>query len=243
MRHSSRKTLSFGLKPVSAKLSVFGGHAGGENSCTYLSQLPIAGVLMSENHTTAAVQNYLDELGGIEIDGPAEPVVRALLARAVKRLELLCATMLYRSYPRLARPPLNLQAEELLSAVVERLIKAMREARPKTVRQFFGMANQHIRWELNDLARRLDEQGRAAPLPDDQPSPDSSDSGLSPMASRILSAIDELPEDEHEVFSLVRIQGMSHAEVANLLGVSAKTIQRRLRRGLMLLAEELADLQ
>ena len=82
---------------------------------------------MSENHTTAAVQRYLDALAG---DTPAEPLIRALLDRAVRRLQLLCASMLYRSYPRLTRPPLNLEADELLGAVVERLLKAMREARP-----------------------------------------------------------------------------------------------------------------
>jgi RNA polymerase sigma factor (sigma-70 family) len=199
---------------------------------------------MSEPHTTAAVQNYLDELGGIEKDSPAEPVVRALLGRAVNRLQVLCATLLHRSYPRLTRPPLNLQTDEVLSAVVERLIKAMRAARPETVRQFFGLANQHIRWELNDLARRLDEQAHAAPLVSDQvPDPASSDSGLSPVAGRILAAIDGLPDDEREAFSLVRIQSMSQIEVAGLLGVSAKTVQRRLNRALMLLTETLADLQ
>ena len=45
----------------------------------------------------------------------------------------------------------------LKSAVAERLLKAMREARPVNVRQFFALANQHMRWELNDLARRLDD--------------------------------------------------------------------------------------
>jgi hypothetical protein len=34
--------------------------------------------------------------------------------RAVRRLHLLCATLLHRGYPRLTQPPLNLQAEELL---------------------------------------------------------------------------------------------------------------------------------
>ena len=108
---------------------------------------------MTGEHTTAVVQRYLDELGG---DSPAEPIVRALLDRAVRRLHLLCATMLHRSYPRLTQPPMNLQAEELLGAVAERLLKALREARPRTVRQLFALANQHMRWELNDLARRLD---------------------------------------------------------------------------------------
>jgi hypothetical protein len=49
-----------------------------------------------------------------------------------------------------------LEADEVLGAVVERLLKAMREIRPGTVRQFFALANQRMRWELNDLARRLD---------------------------------------------------------------------------------------
>src|SRR5207244_7706175 len=108
---------------------------------------------MSEEHTTAAVQRYLNELAE---DSSAEPVVRALLDRAVRRLHLLCATLLHRSYPRLTQPPLNLQAGELLGAVAERLLKALREARPRDVRQLFALANQHMRWELNDLARRLD---------------------------------------------------------------------------------------
>jgi hypothetical protein len=41
--------------------------------------------------------------------------------------------------------------------LAKRLLEAMREARPQTVRQFFALANQHMRWELDDLARRLDE--------------------------------------------------------------------------------------
>ena len=157
---------------------------------------------MTQEHTTAAVQRYLDELAG---DSPAEPIVQALLDRAVRRLHLLCATLLHRSYPRLTQPPINLQADELLGAVAERLLKAMREARPQTVRQFFALANQHMRWELNDLARRLDEQPIAVELYEGLvPAPASSSiSGLSPDGLRMLGAIDELPDDEREVFDLV----------------------------------------
>ena len=196
---------------------------------------------MSEEHTTAVVQRYLDELGG---DSPAEPIVRALLDRAVRRLHLLCATLLHRSYPRLTQPPLNVQADELLGAVAERLLKALREARPRTVRQFFALANQHMRWELNDLARRLDNQPAAVELREGLvPAPASSGSGLTPDGLRMLQAIDELPEDEREVFDLVRIQGMTQVEAAQLLGVSTVTVKRRLNRGLRLLAEQLADLR
>jgi RNA polymerase sigma-70 factor (ECF subfamily) len=196
---------------------------------------------MSQDHTTAVVQRYLDELGG---DSPAEPIVRAMLDRAVRRLHLLCATLLYRSYPRLAQPPLNLQADELLGAVAERLLKAMREVYPRNVRQFFGLANQHMRWELNDLARRLDEQPAAVELHEGVvPSPASSVSGLTPDGLRMLRAIDDLPEDEREAFDLVRVQGMTQTEAARVLGVSVVTVKRRLSRGLRLLTERLADLR
>jgi len=195
---------------------------------------------MDEERTTAAVQRYLDELAG---DAPAEPVVRALLDRAVRRLHLLCAALLYRSYPRLTRPPLNLQTEEMLGAVVERLLKALRQARPGTVRQFFALAGQHMRWELNDMARRLDEQPAALELRDGLvPAPAGSDSGLTPNGRRMLEAIAGLPEGEREAFDLVRIQGMTQAEAAQVLGVSAMTVNRRLNRSLQLLAEALGDL-
>jgi RNA polymerase sigma factor (sigma-70 family) len=195
---------------------------------------------MKEERTTTVIQRYLEELAG---SAPPEPVVRALLERAVGRLHQLCATLLYRNYPRLASPPLNLQAEEMLGAVVERLLRALREARPGTVRHFFALAGQHMRWELNDVARRLDEQPALVELPEDPvPAPTSNESGLTPASRRMLEAIDSLPEGEREAFDLVRIQGMSQAEAAQVLGVSAMTVNRRLNRGIHLLTEMLSDL-
>jgi RNA polymerase sigma factor (sigma-70 family) len=197
---------------------------------------------MSEESTTAAVQRYLDALAG---DQPAEPIVRALLDRSVRRLQMLCANLLYRKYRRLTLPPLNLQPDEMLDAVVERLLKAMRSVRPQTVRQFFALVNQHMRWELNDVARRLDEQPSAVEVCEDMvPAPPaSSDSEPTPDGQRILKAIDELPEDEREVFGLVHIQGLMQGEVAEVLGVSVRTVQRRLNSSLLLLAKELDDLR
>src|SRR5215469_12602169 len=140
---------------------------------------------MSEEHTTAAVQRYLDALAG---DQPAEPIIRALLDRSVRRLHVLCANLLYRSYRRLTLPPLNLQPDELLDAVVERLLKAMRSVRPETVRQFFALVNQHMRWELNDLARRLDQQPTLVEFDDKRvPAAPSSSSVLTPNGRRMLA--------------------------------------------------------
>ena len=197
---------------------------------------------MDEEPTTVVIQRYLDALPG---DAAAEPIVRELLERAVGRLRLLCATLLHRSYPRLTRPPVNLETDELLGGVVAGLLTALRTTRPPTVRQFFALANQHMRWQLNDLARRLDERPAAAALPEAGVAapPGSTASGLTPDGRRMLEAIDGLPEDEREVFDLVGIQGLTHAEAAAVVGVSEKTVQRRLNRARLLLAERLADLR
>jgi RNA polymerase sigma factor (sigma-70 family) len=190
------------------------------------------------------VQRYLNELAGVSGEAPAEPIVRQLLGESVSRLQMLCTSLLFRSYPRLTQPPMNLQPDELLSAVVERMLKAMRSVRPTNVRQFFALANQHMRWELNDLARRLDKQATAQTMRESVVAapPESSASQLSPNAQRILEAIENLPEEEREAFDMVRIQGLSQPDAANLIGVSAKTVQRRLNRALLMLSDTLGDL-
>jgi RNA polymerase sigma factor (sigma-70 family) len=202
---------------------------------------------VAQANTTIAVEQYLNELAAVSGDTPAEPIIRALLSRSVNRLHTLCATLLHRNYPRLTRPPLNLQSEEMLSAVVERMIKALREVRPGTVRQFFALANQHMRWELNDLARKLDAHTQAIELRESAvgaPSPsESSASASGPSIIRILEAIDGLPEEDRETFYLVRVQGMTQPAAAEVLGVSTRTVQRRVNHTLRLLAEKLRDLQ
>lgn len=191
--------------------------------------------------TTAVVQRFLNDLHG---ETPAQPVVRELLSYAAGRLHILCASMLARDYPRLTRPPLNLRADEMLSGLVERLLKAMEKTRPPTVRQFFGLVNQHMRWELNDLARRLDERSRMIELQDELlPAPESSGSGLSPNTRRMLQAIESLPDEDREAFELVRLQGMTPTEAAGIVGVTDRTVQRRLNRAVLRLMNMLEDLR
>ncbi|MDG3008401.1 sigma-70 family RNA polymerase sigma factor [Paludisphaera mucosa] len=195
---------------------------------------------MDTNQTTLVVQRYLDELAVARGDDDVGPIISALLGQSVRRLQLLCNTLLHRGYPRLARPPVGLQVEDLLGAVVERLLKALRETRPGTVRGFFALASRHMRWELNDLARRLDH--RDVPFDVhaiDVAAPAESDSGLGTETKRMLDAIDALPEDEREVLELVMIHGMTHEEAAAVIGSSTKTVQRRLNRARHVLVETL----
>jgi hypothetical protein len=83
---------------------------------------------MHEEPTTFVIQRYLDALPG---DTAAEPLVRELLERSVGRLRLLCATFLYKSYPQLTRPPVNLETDDLLGGVVAGLLTALRTTCPR----------------------------------------------------------------------------------------------------------------
>jgi RNA polymerase sigma-70 factor (ECF subfamily) len=199
----------------------------------------VNGVLpMHDQRTTASVERYLVALHG---DEDPDPIIRALLARAANRLQALCTNMLRRQYPRLMRGPAFVQEEEALSLLVERLLKAMRQVKPVTVRAFFALANKHLRWELNEFVRHLDSHPGALPLPDDIPAESSSEvSTEAASIKQILAAIERLPEEQREVFSLIHIQGLTHAETADVLGLSTKTVQRRLHESVSALAAELS---
>jgi RNA polymerase sigma-70 factor (ECF subfamily) len=156
------------------------------------------------------------------------------------------------------RTPLNAAALLAAGAPLGRLVASVPQATPvqagdkpaasaepaRTVRQVFVLANQHRRWELDDLAPRLDSQPAAAELCEGLvPAPATSVPGLSPDGRRMLSPIDELPQDEREVVDPMRINGMTQAEAAHVLAVSAVMVKRRLSRGLRPPTEQLAALR
>jgi RNA polymerase sigma-70 factor (ECF subfamily) len=93
------------------------------------------------------------------------------------------------------RTPLNAAAPLVAGALLGWLADSIRLATPvqaadkpaasaeldRTVRPVFVLANQHRRWELNDLARRLDHQADAVELCEGLvPAPVSSDPGAQP---------------------------------------------------------------
>jgi RNA polymerase sigma factor (sigma-70 family) len=201
-----------------------------------------ASLVREPDFTELAVQRCLNRLR-VSNEAKAQGIVREIISVSADRLRVLCKSMLSRNYPRLAKGPLNLRPEELLSLVVERLLKAMQSVHLVHFRQFFALAVKHIRWELNEQARSID--GREYELLESdavaQPPAEYSQQP-SPTACRILEAIDALPHDDREVFELVRLQGMSQVNAAEVLGVSVKTVQRRLNRVLPHLCERLRDL-
>ena len=70
---------------------------------------------------------------------------------------------------------------------------SMRSVRTQTVREFFALVNQHMRWELNDLPRRLYQQPALVEFKDESvPAAISSSSVLTPNGRRICQCRDRL---------------------------------------------------
>jgi RNA polymerase sigma-70 factor (ECF subfamily) len=191
-----------------------------------------------------ALHRYLNRLAGATDDSDALQIAREVLSVAAGPILLLCGSTLRRHYPRLAKGPFNVQPEDLVGAVVERLIKAMRNVRPAHVREFFALTMKHVRWELNGLARELDAH-RCERLRSDviAGEPEASDEQFSALGHRILKAIHGLAQTDQEIFNLVRLHGMTQSDAADVLGISVRTVERRLRRILPRLWGELGGLQ
>lgn len=62
------------------------------------------------------------------------------------------------------------------------------------------------------------------------------------IQSRIMTAIETLPEKCREVFELCKLQEMKYADVANHLGISIKTVENQMGKALKMLRDELGGL-
>jgi len=59
---------------------------------------------------------------------------------------------------------------------------------------------------------------------------------------KLQKALEQLPEDQRTTFMLNRIEGKKHKEIAAMLGVSRKTVEKRIYAALRKLREEVGDL-
>ncbi len=60
---------------------------------------------------------------------------------------------------------------------------------------------------------------------------------------RIAEEVEQLPEDQREVFLLRQVQGLAFKEIAEIVGVSANTVKSRMRYALERLQNGLSDLE
>lgn len=176
-----------------------------------------------------------------------------LLERAGQRLLALTRRML-RAYPHLQRWE---QTDDVFQSAVLRLYRSLGDVRPESIGQFFGLATTQIRRTLIDLARhhfgpegaaarhhssvaglqRTDARSDAGPPHADEP-PETLDAW-----ARFHEAVESLPSDERDVFSLIWYGEATQREAAELFVVTERTILRRLVRARLLLHESLKNVR
>lgn len=211
-----------------------------------MAVLPGVSGKSDSDEPTMVLQGWINRLE------QGDPQARdALLGAASSRLRLLAHEMLYGD--RLHRWE---QTDDVLQDATLELHRSLETARPVTVRQFLALASFHIHRVLTNMARRYyGPHGMGT----------NSTSALSPAASRPLSserlrdgdetpsmilgraeqrqrlhqAVRDLPDEEREVTELMWFHGLTQQQVASIVGVSERTVQRRWMRARIGLFEAL----
>jgi len=186
---------------------------------------------MNPSTTSSRIQRLLEQLqnGSVSARGP-------LLEHSLERFRLLARRMFRR------QPELRSLAEtdDVLQEACVRLHRALGEVRPADVPAYFGLAARQIRWVLRDLARkqaasRVRFNGQVA---DGESTPDRAGEPADLFQwSELHEKIDALPPQERETFDLLFYQGLGHAEAAELLQVSTRTLRRRWQQARLLLRD------
>jgi RNA polymerase sigma-70 factor (ECF subfamily) len=154
-----------------------------------------------------------------------------LIRAALGRLERLTRKML-RAYPQVRRWE---ETGDVLQNALIRLDRALRAVPPDSSRAFFGLAAEQIRRELLDLVRhyrgphglgRNCRSGGAGSDSSPGPADAAEDSDDLERWEAFHAAVERLPVDEREVVGLVFYHGWTRIQVAELFGVSERTVRR-----------------
>lgn len=158
----------------------------------------------------------------------AEPVFTKVIAAVETR-----TAAAFRKFARVGRfADLN----DVIQGAMLRLLAAMRAIRPESTRHFYALVSTAIRRELLDLIKKyygpagpgtrlvgpsVDDRGD----PHDPAAPAEADAELERMTAFHL-AVEALPAEPREAYSLRYYHGWSQEDIADLLDVSVRTIHR-----------------
>lgn len=200
---------------------------------------------MPSMDTSILMQNWLERLQQGDAAAGKE-----LVDCSCRRLLQLTRKML-RRYPRVKRWE---ETDDVLQNVSMRLQRALNQVVPGSVRDYLRLASLQIRRELLDLVKHyFGPQGLGANHGTHFQNSDQTTSNgehRQPVDVRnepqrlaawteFHAQVDELPEEEREVFDLLWYQGLTQVEAARLLSVTERTIQRRWQAARLHLFEKL----
>jgi RNA polymerase sigma factor (sigma-70 family) len=154
-----------------------------------------------------------------------EAAARDELIRDCQERFLRLARKMLHGFPGVAR---HEQTDDVAQNAMPRLLRALEEVRPASVREFFGLAALKIRQVLMDMARHYRiELARRESVASADPADLSHEPRRLAEWCELHEKIDRLPEEEKEIMDLRFYQGLQFNEIATLLGVTERTAQRR----------------
>jgi len=160
-----------------------------------------------------------------------------LLNTAMERFHEIASRMLGR-FTRIRRWE---QSDDIAQNVMIRMMRAVDQVMPATVRDFLKLATLNTRRELLDLVKhyygpnglgmRHDSQGPPLSGKNEQNEPAAGDTSYDPsllaMWTEFHEQVELLPDEEREVFELHWYQGLPQEEVVQIMGMSLRTVKRR----------------
>ena len=168
-----------------------------------------------------------------------------IIARSCERLRVLARSIMRGSYSRLGRWE---QTDDVLQTAVIRLHRSLVTVQPESIVGLLGLGAQQIRWTLLDLIRLHYGANGDAANHDTAANYSSNGVPINHVASvagepdnleewaAFHKSVEMLPEEERRVLCLIYYEGLSQTEVAQLLGVTDRTIRRRLTSAKLQLA-------
>ncbi|MCA9129641.1 MAG: sigma-70 family RNA polymerase sigma factor [Planctomycetales bacterium] len=153
-------------------------------------------------------------------------------------------------YPRVRRWE---ETDDIMQDALLKLHRSLSVVQPKSAAEFFGLAATQLRRILIDLSRHYygvygagtrhhSDHGGTLEIPAALESvansecPDSLDEWTS-----FHQAIEQLSDPEKETFSMMWYSGLTQRQIAQLSGISERTVIRRLNRARLSLHEKLHD--
>lgn len=173
-----------------------------------------------------------------------------LMRRFEARFRVLVQKMLWR-YPKLRRWE---ETDDVYQQAMIRLYQSLQAATPNSITQFVGLSATQIRRTLIDLSRHYfgilglgkkhhtdgggaaDDAGGAIDRHQLKP-----ESFSIEQWSEFHQAVEQLPDEPRVAFEMVWYAGMKQNEAAELLGISRRTLIRRLNQARCLMSERLAS--
>lgn len=157
----------------------------------------------------------------------AEPTFKKIVAK----VELFAGAM-FKKFPRVGR---FVDLDDVVQNSLIRLLAAFRDVRPTSRQHFYALTNELIRRELLDLVKHyFGPRGHGTNLgPAVVGEGEGEVAAVAPeleaeleRAAAFHKAVEELPAEEREVVGLIYYHDWPKADVANLFGVSERTVRR-----------------